>query len=197
MTSYECSICFDEINASTGIATLSCGHSFHLNCIAKWFLNCDSTTSSTCAMCRKKMSDTEDFTKYIAEKTLLDGEDDSEDEDTVYESENTAPNEEIANRVLLLKQRLSSMDSEDAKMFAATKIQSVWRMSVIKTQMDDVLVCEVWEKRCEDRLKQAKIEYKITKNILFYGIHPWKKMVATHIQAIWRGYRVRRKAVTL
>jgi len=62
--------------------------------------------------------------------------------------------------------------------------------------MDDLQVCDTWVKRCEDRLKQSKIEYKVTKNILLYGIHPWKKMVATHIQAIWRGYRVRRAGLT-
>jgi hypothetical protein len=40
------------------------------------------------------------------------------------------------------------------------------------------------------------LEYKVTKNILLYGLHPWKKIVATHIQAIWRGYRVRRAGLT-
>jgi len=45
-----CSICFDEINSLDIIRELNCNHSFHINCIEKWF--CSSTH---CPLCRKDL----------------------------------------------------------------------------------------------------------------------------------------------
>lgn len=56
----DCSICYQAISATTGIATLSCSHSFHINCIGKWLTSLDE---GTCPCCRKKMSALEDLPK--------------------------------------------------------------------------------------------------------------------------------------
>lgn len=56
----DCSICYQAISATTGIATLSCSHSFHINCIGKWLISIDE---GTCPCCRKKMSALEDLPK--------------------------------------------------------------------------------------------------------------------------------------
>ena len=56
----DCSICYQAISATTGIATLSCSHSFHINCIGKWLISLDE---GTCPCCRKKMSALEDLPK--------------------------------------------------------------------------------------------------------------------------------------
>lgn len=54
----ECSICYDEINSSTGKVELSCAHPFHFSCIAKWFdkqrlqESCES-----CPLCRNESND--------------------------------------------------------------------------------------------------------------------------------------------
>lgn len=56
----SCSICHEAITATTGITTLSCSHSFHINCIGKWFVSLDE---STCPCCRKVMSAVEDLPK--------------------------------------------------------------------------------------------------------------------------------------
>ena len=53
-----CPICHEAISTTTGIATLSCSHSFHINCIGKWFSSLDE---GTCPCCRKKMSALEDL----------------------------------------------------------------------------------------------------------------------------------------
>ena len=42
----ECSICFENIDKSDN-KILPCGHSFHTNCVLKWFV-----TSDTCPVCR-------------------------------------------------------------------------------------------------------------------------------------------------
>jgi hypothetical protein len=52
----DCPICYEAINASTGVATLGCSHSYHLKCIATW-----ATTKSNCPCCRTKLSETEDL----------------------------------------------------------------------------------------------------------------------------------------
>jgi hypothetical protein len=47
----DCAICYTEINASTGITTLECSHSYHLKCIATWIINHNS-----CPCCRKTLN---------------------------------------------------------------------------------------------------------------------------------------------
>jgi hypothetical protein len=83
MSCLECSICYDAINATTGVATLSCSHSFHISCIAGWFAKLEK---GTCPCCRKEMSALEDVPKPAGEEE--DEEDDesdiSEDDDEDY-----------------------------------------------------------------------------------------------------------------
>ena len=50
----NCSICHDSINASTGHCTLSCSHSYHIQCLTKW-----SSTNPSCPLCRHSLSETE------------------------------------------------------------------------------------------------------------------------------------------
>ena len=50
----DCSICHDSISASTGHCTLSCSHSYHIQCLTKW-----SSTNPSCPLCRHSLSETE------------------------------------------------------------------------------------------------------------------------------------------
>ena len=75
----ECPVCYEEINASTGVVTLSCSHSYHFSCISSWFLKNDK---SNCPCCRKEMLPIEDFVPDNAEEEgSSDDEDDDEDDD--------------------------------------------------------------------------------------------------------------------
>ena len=50
-----CSVCHNNLkdNNSRGITKLSCNHSFHMDCINKWFLQCnDNNLNQTCPICR-------------------------------------------------------------------------------------------------------------------------------------------------
>jgi len=48
----ECPICYEVIEVpTTGRAELSCGHAFHIRCIADWFA---TANPNTCPMCRKE-----------------------------------------------------------------------------------------------------------------------------------------------
>ena len=59
----KCTICLDanEITSINTIQTkrLSCGHSFHTNCIIEWF-----TTSDECPICRCKQPEDDQFLKF-------------------------------------------------------------------------------------------------------------------------------------
>jgi len=79
----ECSICYDAIDATTGVATLSCSHSFHICCIAGWFAKLEK---GTCPCCRKEMSALEDLPQ-AAEAEDSDDEDEDDDDESVDEVE--------------------------------------------------------------------------------------------------------------
>jgi hypothetical protein len=82
---HECSICYDAINATTGVATLSCSHSFHICCIAGWFAKLEK---GTCPCCRKEMSALEDLPQATeADDESDDDDDDEDDDDSVDEVE--------------------------------------------------------------------------------------------------------------
>ena len=69
----DCSICFDEIEASKGQVTLGCQHHFHLGCIGRWILK-----NETCPMCRHETSEKE---KILNTNEELQWDDDDEDEE--------------------------------------------------------------------------------------------------------------------
>ena len=73
----SCSICLNDITRETGVATLSCNHSFHISCIAKWS---STPESSTCPMCRKRLGETESM---AALPSIAEGEEDEEEEQEV------------------------------------------------------------------------------------------------------------------
>lgn len=72
----ECSICYNPVEAATtGKVELSCGHTFHMACISKWFY---SNAESSCPICRKNITDLENVHKPDVQE-----EDDDLEEDDV------------------------------------------------------------------------------------------------------------------
>jgi len=68
----ECPICYGPVEASTtGKVELSCGHTFHMACVSKWFY---SNAESSCPMCRKNITDLENVHKPVVQE-------DEDDED--------------------------------------------------------------------------------------------------------------------
>ena len=191
MTSCDCSICFDEITVKTGSTTLSCGHTFHFGCIAKWFLNASEDGPSTCALCRKEMSELEDVKAYRASDDEDDDDDESDDDESDDDEEEERDPVVVQQRLVRLRTKLSSMSEEVAKTFAATKIQSIYRMNKVLDQVYMMNESKRWLEQCEEQLSQAKIEMKVSQEALRLGHAPWRKKVATKVQALWRGYRVR------
>ena len=65
----DCSICYSEISKETGKVELSCSHSFHFSCIAKWFDKerlggmCES-----CPLCRHNVTEFEKMPDLLMEE---------------------------------------------------------------------------------------------------------------------------------
>ena len=70
----DCSICFDAIAAATGSATLSCGHQYHLGCIARWLM-----TNESCPYCRHAPTEHERVAQPSHEEESDDEMDDEDD----------------------------------------------------------------------------------------------------------------------
>ena len=60
----ECPICYEAITAETGITTLSCSHSFHLQCVATWLIQVNN-----CPCCRGEVTQYEDIQDLIPSLT--------------------------------------------------------------------------------------------------------------------------------
>jgi hypothetical protein len=71
----DCAICFEAIEkATTGQATLSCGHNFHIRCVVQWFYSQEG--ASSCPFCRHEVGAKEDLP--TAEDMGQEDEDESE-----------------------------------------------------------------------------------------------------------------------
>ena len=56
----DCPICYESVDISTGHCTLSCKHTFHINCLTHW-----SATNPSCPLCRHELSDKEVAVKKV------------------------------------------------------------------------------------------------------------------------------------
>lgn len=64
-TDCDCPVCYEPlIGSKTGKAEMTCGHAFHIKCLADWFSTGSGNT--TCPMCRKAATDLEVPTKANA-----------------------------------------------------------------------------------------------------------------------------------
>uniref|UniRef100_A0A6C0BJ93 RING-type domain-containing protein n=1 Tax=viral metagenome TaxID=1070528 RepID=A0A6C0BJ93_9ZZZZ len=100
----ECSICCDEIVASTGQVTLGCSHQFHLGCVGRWLLK-----SSTCPMCRGETCSKE---KILAEDEMIDFEEEEEEDEEEEEEEDNIPEFDEAALALWTMRRTFEMLEE-------------------------------------------------------------------------------------
>ena len=55
-----CAICYSPITPATGKLELSCSHSFHINCLTKWFVTLNMTQrTQACPYCRHESNEHE------------------------------------------------------------------------------------------------------------------------------------------
>lgn len=76
----ECPICYDDINAQTGVVTTSCGHSYHFSCISHWYTKQEV---ASCPCCRKEPGEKEKLPEIQYEDE--ENSDDEEEEEEEFE----------------------------------------------------------------------------------------------------------------
>ena len=115
MSTNDCSICLEEITASTGKTVLGCGHEFHLRCTVQWF-GSQKGEASTCPFCRKESGHLDDLPS-VAEMGdgVSDGDSDN-DGDWIEE-------EEVVTRMTWVRQSTGHWEGE---LVVENQITHVW-----------------------------------------------------------------------
>ena len=198
----ECSICFEALTATTGRVELSCNHNFHYRCISKWFNSqAKDKISENCPNCRHKAS------KY--ERLPSESLNESMEEDEIREISEPDWIEAAAKERARFKfNRLKAKMTRNAlENYAATVINSAargyWgrevarlvsylnnRVNVLKTSIE---VQEVQLIMTRKELVSSALRYKIIKSAATMSCIQWKVSIIRKIQALWRGYLVRKQ----
>ena len=161
----ECSICFEAITEATGHAILGCSHQFHLMCVVRWFQEQDGPSS--CPFCRHEVGTLDNVPIYP------EGDDDEEGEDGEGEGSST------------LSGWTDEEDEDDeSDGDSVGSIRRVWTRDPVGGQWEGrwVLhrpVVTVWDPTAPTEDEVAEPPEELTE-------------IATNIQRIWRGYRIRR-----
>jgi hypothetical protein len=119
-------------------------------------------------------------------------EDEDDDSDSDYEEEDT---EENLRRAKELGDTFKAMDPEEAKVFAATKIQALARGYFVRLMAADLKDIHDDMKDAEESLARMKMIHAVQLKAVQLGRIPWKKQVASKIQALWRGHFARKLLV--
>ena len=157
----ECSICFEAITEATGHAILGCSHQFHLMCVVRWFQEQDGPSS--CPFCRHEVGLLDNVPIYPEG-------DDEDNEDGEGSSTLSGWTDEEDND-----------DESDGN--SVGSIRRIWTRDPVGGQWEGrwILhrpVVTVWDPTAPTEDEVAEPPEELTE-------------IATNIQRIWRGHRVR------
>jgi len=192
----ECSICYENITKETGKAELSCSHTFHLNCLSKWFLK-----NENCPCCRHTANETEKMSS--GEPTEDESTEDSEDEEDSDDSDDeyvSTPEAKERARIFIEKQK-ARMTKEEFEAYAATRFAALVRGHQIRMFFFEFRCLDKDVKYNEHQINEATLDIKEWKEeIVDYKLRQkyYKKVAglsrpqintfsATMIQSVWRG----------
>ena len=202
----DCSICHDPINQTTGKVEISCSHVFHYKCITSWY-NSQKTSDKTesCPCCRYEVPEIQKLPDSITRTSSI-----SSGELEVFDSRvasldiySAAAAERAKHKFTVMKKSLTTYQLQA---YAATVISSAWRGHWVSLKY--------WKYKCAES-RFARIQYNINnardyikrqeslgrKHIATMVVNvsgcampmvPWKNMVITKIQKVYRGYRCRK-----
>jgi hypothetical protein len=200
----DCSICFEAITKETGHSVLSCSHSFHFCCLAKWFNSqVDKEAKESCPLCRHEMHDEEALPQ--ASDTESEESDESEDDEGGWwtpeqHEQHRAREQRIAAARKLFTELKEEYDPDMVEWYAAQTIQKIWRgfcirMSWkkycrIKESCTNIQACII---RCQAREKSNIFSMKFLRRGMEMSRTKWLNLCATKIQAVCRGFLSRKK----
>ena len=110
----DCPICFENITKDTGQVTTSCGHTFHLKCLNRWFTQqilSDDDAKESCPCCRKEPGEFERGSTFV-----------DDEEETESEGEEEAPYE--GNWVRIGERRWVIARSQEERMQILARVAS-------------------------------------------------------------------------
>lgn len=163
-TPNECSICFEAITEATGHAILGCSHQFHLMCVVRWFQ--EQEGPSSCPFCRHEVGTLDNVPIYP----------EGDDEDGEGSSTLSGWSGEDDGG--------EGDDDDESDGNSVGSIRRVWIRDPVGGQWEGrwILhrpVVTVWDPTAPTEDEVAEPPEELTE-------------IATNIQRIWRGHRVRR-----
>jgi hypothetical protein len=211
MATTDCSICYDEISASTGKMEMAgCSHAFHYRCITSWFKRQEAEEAGeSCPCCRNQpgelgrlpgpqeaseVTDDDETLSYSAE--------DDEDEPEVLRGavsiEQAAARERAVHRFGILR---ATLTEEALKAYAATRIAAAMRGSIARTslwmaneyyprkvQTTHKLLCEQLTalNGIRQQMRKAKLQRAQWTQRAMLGLTTYSRLAACTIQTWWR-----------
>jgi hypothetical protein len=202
----NCSICHDSINQSTGKVEISCSHIFHYKCITTWYNSQKASDKpENCPCCRYEVPDIQKLPESVSTNSSI-----SSAELELFDSRVASLNIYSAAAAERAKHKFTvmkwSLTTSQLKAYAATVISSAWRGHWVSHKY--------WKYQCAVS-RFARVQYNIdnakdyikkqeslgrkhvaTMVVNVSGcampIHPWKNMIITKIQKVYRGYICRK-----
>ena len=160
-------------------------------------MNQDRESPSSCALCRKEMTPTEDLPTLEEDDNSDEDSYEDSDEDSYEDSDSDTDSDvdpaEIQRRLDRWKLQLGDMDENAAKLFAATKIQAVARGYFARQQASRLMRTRFFMKEMEHRIQHIHMVIRLQTIALRMGKLAWKTHVANKIQAMWRGFHIRKQ----
>ena len=196
----DCSICYSEINSSTGKVELSCSHSFHFSCLTTWFDKQNyQGMHANCPICRHEANEFEKMPEPIEDEEESDDTSDSSDDESLVEPQYTIEELAAQERARILFERLKFINPiEEVQAYAANKIKAGWRgyqdrvlFKERKLNIDEIASfnnrIEKYKKTLTKFIERDNF-FKATSGLTRMER---KNFAATKIQSRWRGHTVR------
>lgn len=197
----DCSICYDQITASTGKVELSCSHSYHFSCLTSWFkTQAGNSIEQSCPCCRHVSNEHETMKVTV----------DDESEDDESESESESETEELTEQEAIdlaaaqerASMRIAKMKREMTKgafeHYAASKIAALYRGRCARFMVAEIYDIRQCIKQRMEVINAKKEAHRVMKNALTFNMKAitmshsaWRNYAVSIIQKAWRAASVK------
>jgi hypothetical protein len=195
----ECTICYNEINSSTGKVELSCSHPFHFSCLTTWFDKQNyQGMHANCPICRHEANEFEKMPEPIEDEEEEDDDtSDSSDDEPLVEAQYTIEELAAQERARILFERLKFINPiEEVQAYAANKIKACWRgyqdralFKVRKLNIEKIASVNNRIEQYKETLAKLIERDKFFKATSGLTRIQRKNFAATKIQSRWRAHR--------
>jgi hypothetical protein len=188
----ECSICYNEINSSTGKVELSCSHPFHFSCLTTWFDKQNiQGMHANCPICRHQANEFEKMPEPIEDDDDETWEADDDEELTLDEMAAQERARERFRRYKLIN------PIEEVQLYAANLIKACWRGYQDRLLFHELMAnkenADYGRRMIEEnkaQLVKVLSRQKFLKATIGLSRTQVKHMASAKIQVFWRWHKV-------